>query len=132
LSALGQLTATVAHELRNPLSVIQNTLFTMKQIIESKGLTLERPIGRIERNISRCNRIISDLLDYSRQRDLQFQEYRLDEWLSVVLAEQPVPTKVTIERDLQAGAIARFDPERLRRMAINHRQCRTCGRRASG
>jgi signal transduction histidine kinase len=120
LSALGQLTATVAHELRNPLSVIQNTLFTLRQSLESKGVTLERPIARIERSIGRCNRIISDLLDFSRQRELQCQEHPIDDWLARVLAEQVPPPKVVIRRDLQAGAVrVRFDPERLRRVAIN-------------
>lgn len=120
LSALGQLTATVAHELRNPLSVIQNTMFTMKQGLETKGVTMERPMARVERSIARCNRIITDLLDYSRQRELQYQEHPLDEWLSRVIAEQTHPAKVAIQQDLQAGSmIVRFDPERLRRVAIN-------------
>jgi signal transduction histidine kinase len=120
LSALGQLTATVAHELRNPLSVIQNTVFTMKQVLENKGITLERPVARIERSIGRCNRIISDLLDYSRQRELQRENRSLDEWLSRVVAEQVPPEKVRIELDLRAtGLVASFDQERLRRVAIN-------------
>jgi signal transduction histidine kinase len=120
LSALGQLTATVAHELRNPLSVIQNTLFTLRQSLTSKGITLERPMARIERSIGRCNRIISDLLDYSRQRELQYQEHPIDDWLTRVLAEQIPPANVAIKTDLQAGvATLRFDPERLRRVAIN-------------
>lgn len=120
LSALGQLTATVAHELRNPLSVIQNTMFTMKQGLDSKGVTMERPMARIERSIARCNRIITDLLDYSRQRDLQWQEHPIDDWLARVIAEQSHPAKIAIQQDLQAGTtVARFDPERLRRVAIN-------------
>lgn len=120
LSALGQLTATVAHELRNPLSVIQNTMFTMKQGLESKGVSMERPMARVERSIARCNRIITDLLDYSRQRELQWQEHPIDVWLSRVVAEQTHPAKIAIQQDLQAGTtIARFDPERLRRVAIN-------------
>lgn len=120
LSALGQLTATVAHELRNPLSVIQNTMFTMKQGLETKGVTMERPMARVERSIARCNRIITDLLDYSRQRELQYQEHPVDEWLSRVIAQQTHPAKIAIQQDLQAGAmVARFDPERLRRVVIN-------------
>src|SRR6202030_3465951 len=49
LSVLGQLTATVAHELRNPLSTIRNTLFTLKELASNAGLKLDRPIARMER-----------------------------------------------------------------------------------
>ena len=45
LSVLGQLTATVAHELRNPLSAIRNTLFSVKEMASGTGLKLDRPIG---------------------------------------------------------------------------------------
>ena len=77
-------------------------------------------MARVERSIARCNRIITDLLDYSRQRELQWQEHPIDVWLSRVVAEQTHPAKIAIAQDLQAGAtIARFDPERLRRVAIN-------------
>ena len=45
LSALGQLTATMAHELRNPLSAIRNTLFAVKETAGASGPDLERPTG---------------------------------------------------------------------------------------
>src|SRR5262249_36737284 len=58
LSVLGQLTATVAHELRNPLSAIRNTLFTLKEVATGSGMKLDRPVARMERSIERCDRII--------------------------------------------------------------------------
>src|SRR6202165_1980723 len=64
LATIGQVTATVAHELRNPLSAIRNTVFSIKEATNRGGLDLERPISRVERNIGRCDRIISVLLDY--------------------------------------------------------------------
>ena len=86
LSVLGQLTATVAHELRNPLSAIRNTLFTVKEMATNAGVKLDRPIARMERSIERCDRIISDLLEYTRNRELNRTDLRFDRWLADLLA----------------------------------------------
>ena len=57
LATIGQVTATVAHELRNPLSAIRNSVFSIKETTTRSGLDLDRPISRVERNIGRCDRI---------------------------------------------------------------------------
>ncbi len=101
LSVLGQLTATVAHELRNPL-------------------VLDRPLSRIERSIGRCDGIVTDLLDYARSRQLQLAPQVLDRWLGEILDEQKLPNRVWLTRDLAApGVVASFDPDRLRRVIVN-------------
>ena len=91
LSALGKLTATVAHELRNPLSAIRNTVYTFRELATSKSLNLNRPIERIERSIARCDRIIGELLDYTRIRDLHPSLALFDKWLDEVLNDQKLP-----------------------------------------
>jgi len=117
LSAIGQLTAMVAHELRNPLSAIKNTLFALK---EGADPALARPLGRIERSLERCHQIIGELLDFSRARALNCQERCLDEWLGDLIDEQQLPAGVAVVRALEAGAArAAFDPDRFRRVIIN-------------
>ena len=118
LSALGQLTATVAHELRNPLSAIRNTVYTFKEL--GKGLNLDRPIERIERSISRCDRIIGDLLDFTRVRELHKNNISLDKWLDEVLNDQKLPPGVVLVRNLSApGYVLNFDSDRMRQVVIN-------------
>jgi len=120
LSALGQLTATVAHELRNPLSAIKNTLFSTREMAGAKGLNLDRPVSRMERSIERCNRIISDLLDFSRTRELRRETTQFDAWLGSVVREQTLPAEVELRLALDAGdAIVNLDLDRLRRVVIN-------------
>ncbi len=103
LSVLGQLTATVAHELRNPLSAIRNTLFSVKEMANGAGLKLDRPISRMERSIERCNRIIGDLLEYARHRDLRRATVDFDHWLKEVLSEQQVPAPIALIEDFHAA-----------------------------
>jgi signal transduction histidine kinase len=120
LSVLGQLTATVAHELRNPLSAIRNTVYAIGEAATAKGLKLERPMGRIERSIGRCDHIIADLLEYTRARELRRSPIRLDAWLGEVLDEQKLPEGVTLERRFAAtGGIVELDLDRFRRVIIN-------------
>jgi signal transduction histidine kinase len=65
LAALGELAAVVAHEVRNPLAAIYNSLSTLK-----KRLTFDRDaailFGIIEEEAARLNRTVSDLLGYVR------------------------------------------------------------------
>jgi signal transduction histidine kinase len=120
LSTIGQLTATVAHELRNPLSAIKNTVFALKEMPGAAGASLARPLARMERSVMRCNEIISELLDYTRLRELNCEARAVDDWLGELLDEQVVPSTVTLARELQTDpALARFDPDRFRRVIIN-------------
>ncbi|HLI22542.1 MAG TPA: ATP-binding protein, partial [Stellaceae bacterium] len=120
LSALGQLTATVAHELRNPLSAIRNTVYTFKELAGSKGVNLDRPIERIERSVGRCDRIISELLDYTRVRELRRSTAPFDTWLEEVLNDQKLPEGVALVRNFTApGHAVSFDAERMRQVVIN-------------
>ena len=120
LSTLGQLTATVAHELRNPLSSIRNTVFAINAAVAQKGLNLERPLARMERGIARCDRIITDLLDYTRIREMKRAPVTIEPWLAEVLEEQKLPEGVALVRRFGApGTRVSGDIERLRRVVIN-------------
>jgi PAS domain S-box-containing protein len=120
LSVLGQLTATVAHELRNPLSAIRNSVYAIRELVAGKGLPLDRPLTRIERSIARCDGIVTDLLDYARSRQLSSVPQALDQWLGEILDEQKLPEHVKLVRDLVApDVVAAFDPDRLRRVVVN-------------
>jgi signal transduction histidine kinase len=110
----------VAHELRNPLSAIRNTIFVIKDSVTKGGLNLDRPITRVERNIGRCDRIISDLLDYTRVREIQRSVVDADTWLRELVGEQTPPAGVVINCDFAApGCQLACDTERMRRVVIN-------------
>jgi signal transduction histidine kinase len=119
LASLGRIAATVSHELRNPLGVVRASIYTIKEQTAGKGLSLERTIERMERSIDRCVGIIGDLLDFARIKDLAREPTVVDAWLGEFLAEQELPSGVTLRLQLSSGARISFDRERMERAIAN-------------
>jgi signal transduction histidine kinase len=120
LATLGQVTATVSHELRNPLGAVRNSVFLIAEKVAGKELGLERMLDRTERNIARCDKIVGELLDYTRGMHLKRKSAALDPWLEGLLAEQEMPEGITLRKELGApGLELPFDADRLRRAVIN-------------
>ncbi len=117
LAVLGQVTGAVAHELHAPLIAIRETLAALKEIVADSGSELEKPVARMERSIERCERMSSDLLEYTSARELQPTSVGFDQWLGEVIAKQHISGPVKLSTELRAGnAVASFDPDRIRRV----------------
>ncbi|MCA0434785.1 MAG: PAS domain-containing protein [Proteobacteria bacterium] len=122
MEQLGQLTATVAHEIRNPLGSVQTSAFLLDRKLRGKGLDVENQLDRIRKGIARCDNIITQLLDFSRTRQLNCQAGDLDTWLEQVLEDEArkLPAAISISCDLGLKGIpVPFDPARLQRAIVN-------------
>jgi signal transduction histidine kinase len=120
LATLGQLTATVSHELRNPLGAMRISTHVLSTRMDTDDDLQVRAVERVERGIKRCDNIIDELLDYSRIKDLDRTVVSIDEWLAALLDEQDLPGGIVLERDLALpNESVPIDPERLRRAVIN-------------
>lgn len=122
MAQLGQLTATVAHEIRNPLGAVRTAAFLIERKLKDKGTGVEPQLQRIASGITRCDNIISQLLDFSRSRALMLEPVDIDAWLSRLVSEEAekLPAAVTIECDFGlGGAMASIDPARMSRVVVN-------------
>lgn len=122
MAQLGQLTATIAHELRNPMGSVRTTTFLMRRKAGDQLPHLAPLLTRIENGISRCDDIITQLLDFARSKTPDFVAVELDHWLVETIEEdaRTLPETVAIECSLGLGQTkVMMDPGRVRRVLIN-------------
>ena len=82
LSSLGQLAASIAHEVNNPLSGV--LVYTQLLAKKMKGDSLSKEIAldylsKMEAELNRSTKLISNLLDFARQSPPAFQQINIDE-----------------------------------------------------
>ncbi len=96
LRTIGELAARIAHDLRNPLSVIKNTV----EIMENKQkLRIEERViyySRLHRAIERISHQIEDVLDFVRPVSLNFEKHLVNEILGSVLDKIVKPDTIKI------------------------------------
>lgn len=120
LVILGQLTATVSHELRNPLGTIRTSAYAVRKKLADGDYSVDAAMERIERNVVRCDRIIDELLEFGSFRDAELEAVKVGDWLGGVLDAQPISAGVSVVREFQAGdAVCDIDREAMRRAVIN-------------
>jgi len=80
LASLGELTASIAHEIRNPLSALSHA---SQLLTESEGLTEDdrKLLAMVLDNSRRINLIIEDVLSLSRQKEQSPETLLLRDWL---------------------------------------------------
>jgi two-component system sensor histidine kinase PilS (NtrC family) len=125
LAEIGALAATIAHELRNGLKPIAGSIEFLQRELKPEGdsaLLMEL----IARESSRLNRFVSDLLGYSRERDLRLETLAIEDVLADVvdsLRHDPrrapgVRVRLAPSTDGD-GALLSADREQLRQVWLN-------------
>ncbi len=121
LAALGELSAGVAHEIRNPLGIIKNSAeILMKGMKETKNKELS---GFIISEVNRLNKVITNFLDFARPQPLNLEEVDIREVTDRSLdgmAAKMKEAKVKVVRMFGEGFRKTFvDPEQLHQVFLN-------------
>lgn len=120
LASMGRLTASIAHEVRNPLSAISYAASLMGEEAASPAQT--RLVNIVGDNVARLNRMIEDILKLSRKAQGRGEPIALDAAITEILEEfrQTHPLE---EEIVQAAGMGRhricFDPLHLREVVVN-------------
>jgi signal transduction histidine kinase len=106
LAALGELAAVMAHEVRNPLGVIFNSLTTLKRLLKPAG-DAEMLLTMVGEEAERLNRIVADLLDFARPYELVKKPIALEPFIASAIdaATQTLPGSLPLK------VVTQFDKE---------------------
>ena len=91
MSSLGKLSASVVHEINNPIAGILNLIMLMKRIVEEDALDAEisirfqKYLNLMETETRRTSRIVSNLLAFSRQSKMELKRLDLNRLLEQTL-----------------------------------------------
>jgi len=121
LAAMGRLTASIAHEVRNPLSAINQAA----QLLEEDGSVApegQRLLTMIRTNAKRIDRIVGEVLQLNRRDRKQPEVIALGEFMhslveEIVQAESIAPGSVSIQAPPELGVI--FDRGHLNQIVWN-------------
>ncbi len=80
LQATGRLAAEIAHQLKNPLGIINNAAFTLQRTVR-EGKTITQQIRIIREEVERSDRILTELMGYARLSEGQVEKLDITEEL---------------------------------------------------
>jgi signal transduction histidine kinase len=120
LAAIGQLAAGVAHELRNPLGVIKNSAYYLREKIGKGSLIAENPsisefLNIIDNEIGLSDKIIRDLLNFSTITKPVVEPSDINKVIKYALSFTKAPENVKVKLNLKPNLKkAMIDPYHIR------------------
>ena len=102
LAALGQLAASMAHELRNPLAVIANAAYYLRSVLSQADPVTADYLEMISSEAQASGRIISDLLGFTQSPLAQREKTEVSSIVEGALLRKPPPSFIDAEIHIPA------------------------------
>jgi two-component system sensor histidine kinase PilS (NtrC family) len=123
MAALGRLSAAIAHEIRQPLTAMAGAVKELGRLVPLQE-DEQHLVGIVSRESERLNKIITDFLNYSRERTYEFSEVDvaslLDETLTLFERDPQLDGKYRIERTFAAPEVRiKVDRNRIKQVFWN-------------
>jgi signal transduction histidine kinase len=123
LATIGQFGASIGHELRNPLSVIDSSLFLLRQHLGpevSSARNVAKHLDRIANEVTRANKTIDDLLDLARNRPPQLQRVAARKLVDGAVRACSLPGTIDVEIVTSPEELVfEVDPDQVHQVLIN-------------
>ena len=124
LAAIGQLTASIAHEINNPIAVMQGNLDLIRETLGSHSQPVRGELRLLDEQVERMRLIVTQLLQYARPTEYAGYVETLDlnrtvDDCLVLVAHLLAQTRIEVQRDLQATQRVGFNRQELQQVIIN-------------
>jgi len=125
LAAIGQLAGGVGHELRNPLGAIKNAVYYIKGKVAKSELAPKEPrvmefLNIIDDEINSSNRIITDLLGFSRVGKPSVSPARIEKVIEDALSRTAIPENIELTKRLDADLPeVEIDADQIHQVLVN-------------
>jgi signal transduction histidine kinase len=121
LATIGQFAASIGHELRNPLGVIESSLFIVRLNLsaEAQAPKVAKHLERIGAEVERANQTITQVLELARDTPPRRRPADLRALVDDATRLALLPAAVTCTSEVPAGLTAEVDAEQLRQVLIN-------------
>jgi signal transduction histidine kinase/putative methionine-R-sulfoxide reductase with GAF domain len=120
LTAIGELAGMVGHDLRNPLTGITGAAYYLKNKVgDTTNGKAREMLEIIEKNIAYSNKIINDLLDYSREIKLELVESSPKAIVEEALSLVKIPRNLKVSDLTENEPKVEVDVDKLKRAFVN-------------
>jgi two-component system NtrC family sensor kinase len=125
LAAVGQLTASIAHEVNNPIAVIQGNLDLVRDLIGPEAAsTVRSELALVDQQIERMRLIVTQLLQFARPDEYAGYIENVDteavlDGCLVLVGHLLSKTNIRIERDLRATRRPAINRGELQQVLVN-------------
>jgi signal transduction histidine kinase len=120
LAAIGQLGASVCHELGNPMGVINNSVYYLNTKLGDVDGKVKKHLEIMKREIARAKKITRDLLSLTEENKLSQQQIQINTIVRNALSRTAVPDTVVVVTELGEGLPPLMaDPNQIEQVFIN-------------
>lgn len=120
LATLGQLSSSVGHELRNPLGVMANAVYYLQMTLADAAPKSRDYLNLLEAQIRLSERIVSDLLGFTRIREPQREAIAVEDLVEAQLERAQIPDGVRVVREVRpALPLVNVDPVQVGQIVLN-------------
>lgn len=110
LAVIGRMAGVIAHEFRNQLGVMRNAAYFLKMRIVTKDEKVIRHLEILDEQITETERIIENILAFSRTSQPQLQRVDCPELLKAALDKVRIPEGIKVEMRIESLPPLEIDP----------------------